>query len=313
MLMLALLSGAIGIFFAHRSMQKYQLSFVNSYFYFLVFLYIFGAYGLAGSGLLENLMLRMEADPGSIRSARLFAVLAGMPLLALAYYMWMQAMASFMGKKLALPLVLAYLLLSLVAIGFYGYFSLRYSWFNLGAYQHMQNIQWWAFVAIQLMLFLGSWTVCLVLSKNLVEHEKAFLRRFSLIYAAYGIFSSVAFLFSGVHLLLPYLFLFVFLAWHLLPLLYLNLYLEKHHGENARVEQDFDIRLDDFVAKYDISKREREVMVLISKGMSNQDISEALFISLQTVKDHVHRIFVKTGVKNRIQLTNLVRNFNAES
>ena len=38
-----------------------------------------------------------------------------------------------------------------------------------------------------------------------------------------------------------------------------------------------------------------------------QEISESLYISLQTVKDHVHRIFVKTGVKNRIQLTNMIR------
>ena len=40
--------------------------------------------------------------------------------------------------------------------------------------------------------------------------------------------------------------------------------------------------------------------------MSNQEISDSLYISLQTVKDHVHRIFTKTGVKNRVQLTNLV-------
>jgi len=49
---------------------------------------------------------------------------------------------------------------------------------------------------------------------------------------------------------------------------------------------------------------------LICKGNSNQDISDSLFISLQTVKDHIHRIYLKTGVKNRVQLTNLIRTFS---
>ena len=60
------------------------------------------------------------------------------------------------------------------------------------------------------------------------------------------------------------------------------------------------------VLKYQISKREKEIIELICKGMTNQQISDSLFISLQTVKDHVHRIFIKTGVKNRVQLSNLL-------
>jgi len=55
-----------------------------------------------------------------------------------------------------------------------------------------------------------------------------------------------------------------------------------------------------------ISKREEEVIQQICEGKSNKEISEALFISLQTVKDHVYRIFIKTGIKNRVQLTNLI-------
>ena len=42
-------------------------------------------------------------------------------------------------------------------------------------------------------------------------------------------------------------------------------------------------------------------------GKSNKEISDKLFISLQTVKDHVHNIFVKAGIKNRVQLSNLVK------
>ncbi len=53
-------------------------------------------------------------------------------------------------------------------------------------------------------------------------------------------------------------------------------------------------------AKFDVlSKREREVASWVATGRSNQEIAEALFISVATVKDHVHAILTKTGLRNR--------------
>jgi two-component system, NarL family, response regulator LiaR len=48
-----------------------------------------------------------------------------------------------------------------------------------------------------------------------------------------------------------------------------------------------------------ISKREFEVLALLGKGMSNQEIADALFISQNTVKTHTSRLFEKLDVKNR--------------
>jgi DNA-binding CsgD family transcriptional regulator len=58
---------------------------------------------------------------------------------------------------------------------------------------------------------------------------------------------------------------------------------------------------------YEISKREAEIIMEICSGKSNKEISEKLFITLQTVKDHNYRIYSKLGVKTRGQLTNLIR------
>jgi len=44
----------------------------------------------------------------------------------------------------------------------------------------------------------------------------------------------------------------------------------------------------------------------------NKEISDTLFISLQTVKDHIYRIFQKTDVKNRVQLINLIQSYKSE-
>jgi len=51
-----------------------------------------------------------------------------------------------------------------------------------------------------------------------------------------------------------------------------------------------------------ITKRERQVVEQICLGKTNKQIADELFISLQTVKDHTHRIYSKLGVKSRMQL-----------
>lgn len=50
-----------------------------------------------------------------------------------------------------------------------------------------------------------------------------------------------------------------------------------------------------------ISQRELEVLQLISKGLSNQEIAETLFISESTIKTHISNLFVKLDVKRRTQ------------
>lgn len=50
-----------------------------------------------------------------------------------------------------------------------------------------------------------------------------------------------------------------------------------------------------------ISERELEVLQLMSQGMSNQEIGDALFVSLNTVKTHAARIFEKLEVQRRTQ------------
>jgi DNA-binding NarL/FixJ family response regulator len=50
-----------------------------------------------------------------------------------------------------------------------------------------------------------------------------------------------------------------------------------------------------------LTSRETEVLTLIAQGMSNSEISEALFIAEQTTKTHVGRILGKLGLRDRAQ------------
>ena len=51
-----------------------------------------------------------------------------------------------------------------------------------------------------------------------------------------------------------------------------------------------------------LSPREREVARLVIDGLTNEDIAAALFISANTVRDHLKTIFGKTGVTRRRDL-----------
>ncbi len=50
-----------------------------------------------------------------------------------------------------------------------------------------------------------------------------------------------------------------------------------------------------------ISPRELEVLELISRGLSNQEIADKLFVSLNTIKTHTSNLFLKLEVKRRTQ------------
>jgi two-component system, NarL family, nitrate/nitrite response regulator NarL len=51
-----------------------------------------------------------------------------------------------------------------------------------------------------------------------------------------------------------------------------------------------------------LSTREREIVVLVTQGFKNKEMAERMFISEQTVKNHLHNIFDKVGVSDRLEL-----------
>jgi len=67
-----------------------------------------------------------------------------------------------------------------------------------------------------------------------------------------------------------------------------------HRNENFELNTSL-------VAQLELSKRELEILGLLARGHSNQEIATALFVSLSTVKTHLQNIFGKLDVQRRTQ------------
>nr|WP_187661164.1 LuxR C-terminal-related transcriptional regulator [Flavobacterium buctense] len=77
--------------------------------------------------------------------------------------------------------------------------------------------------------------------------------------------------------------------------------------ETIVVEKEIRVPIENFMLNEtelqlrNISKRELEVLTLMAQGMSNLEIAQQLFVSLNTVKTHSAKLFEKLEVKRRTQ------------
>lgn len=96
----------------------------------------------------------------------------------------------------------------------------------------------------------------------------------------------------------------------LVAILFLGIgfYLNK---KGSKVQQEETKELDlDKIKDLGISNREYQVLVHISKGLSNKEIGEQLFVSENTVKTHVSNLFLKLNAKRRTQAIQRAKTFN---
>ncbi len=113
----------------------------------------------------------------------------------------------------------------------------------------------------------------------------------------------IIFLYIGEKRIMPFIVLSSLMAWAILNIIYSIKYLKSSHkpGKGTISKK--------FIDEFRITKRENELISLITTGLSNQEIADELSISINTVKTYLYNLFQKTSVKNRTSLINLINNY----
>ncbi len=76
---------------------------------------------------------------------------------------------------------------------------------------------------------------------------------------------------------------------------------------NGNDDTSREIVLNNVCKQYRISNREKQVVTLLIEGYLNKEISDELNISRSTVDYHIHNIYKKLGVQNKVELVNLIK------
>lgn len=77
-------------------------------------------------------------------------------------------------------------------------------------------------------------------------------------------------------------------------------------GESSQQQENNQLnwnnQLEKLTSDYGLTKREEEILQLVLRGASNQEIADELYITIGTVKTHIHNIYRKLNITKRSQL-----------
>jgi len=168
----------------------------------------------------------------------------------------------------------------------------------------------WIFSMIVIILTILA--ILLIFSINQPEQNRQeAARAFSIVFlAGYLLFtlSNLDFYFFqvGIEDFDPLILLII----NVLPAFWLHFY---YAGQQKTVPAlSHDDSLQSFYKDYNITPKEKEIIELIIEGNSNKDIENKLFISINTVKNHIYSIYRKAKVNSRLQLLKRIREYVSE-
>jgi DNA-binding CsgD family transcriptional regulator/uncharacterized membrane protein YozB (DUF420 family) len=308
---LSIVAGLYAILITYKLQKKYRLSYLSTYLYFQIFINVFGIYGILGQLIAKRILQQQVSALQIIETIGHFFAILGIPFLILAWYMFIRLCKELIEKKLSQTFTLSYFF-ALIFI-FLGYGSVIIL-FNLSDYGDEQYAVFssaisYLYVILEILVLIIALSLLFIHANKIKdENKRKAIRIFASLNLIVFCTGIILYLFAQRSNTLAAIHLLVFISGNILPLLSWKAYLKKHFIAPPPQETDT-LTWNQFLEEFKISRREEEVIRQLCEGKMNREISDALFISLQTVKDHVYRIYQKTDVKNRVQLINLIQSY----
>lgn len=286
--------------------KTYRLNYLNTYLYYQILLFIFGLYGLIGMAVVKWILQEMEAPAATIETIANFIPYLGIPFVIAAWYMFIKLSVEMVGKTVSAKLTISYFAFMLLVILGYGFLIVYLFRTQSDDAQLFSDYAKFLFVGIEVLTLIIAFYFLYIAGAQ-IKHRgfRTAVRYFAHINFFVGAIGVALFFFVDIDPVFAGIYILVFFAGDIPAILFLGNYLNRNYLTTSGKTEALSPYAD-FISNYQISKREWEIAEKIGEGMTNRQISDTLFISLQTVKDHSHRIYKKTGVKNRVQLVNLI-------
>lgn len=292
----------IGIMIAYQLYQTHQKPVLQILLYQQIFLISFFIYGIWGNIALHEILADLNLSNELNTKLSIFVPVLGIPFLVVSWFMLLRFAYILNGFKESKRFPLVYFpLLFLIVFGFS--VLVQKGVINVTSKPDLFIIRTIVLINFLIHLLFILPFVIEKKSKPLTK-EIRFLKKHAILYFLGVLFYSGVLCyfnyFGSISICISILLLFA-VSISIPAILKLN--------EKTQIlpKTSSGVDFDEFCSLYEISKRESEIILEICTGKSNKAISEKLFITLQTVKDHNYRIYSKLGVKTRVQLTNLVR------
>ena len=311
---LSIWAAIYAILVTYKLHKKYRLNYLSTYLYFQIFINVFGVYGLLGQAIAKKIIHQQESSFQIIESIGHFFSFLGLPFLIFAWYMFIRLCREIIDKKLSRTFNLSYFFSLAFVFLSYGVVIVLSNLLNFGdeQYAFFSSAIICLYVTLEVLVLIIALSQIFVNAKK-IQDEKKQKAVLTFAYLILFIFSAgiILFILADKSSILGSIYLLLFFSGNIPPVLYWRAYLKKYFIAPV-LQKIGPMTMKQFLDEYKISKREEEVIQQLCEGKANKEISETLFISLQTVKDHVYSIYQKTDVKNRVQLINLIQSYREE-
>ena len=286
-----------GVILSTRLRNKFQHNIFSTLLYYQVFIFTFGFYGIWGQVVIKSLLSAYISEELLIKFTDI-SMLLGLPFLVFAWLMLIRFAFGISGRKTSNWQILWFLLVNFSIIFIVGYIITK-----ANEVKPVYLIRYYFIIMNTIYSLL---TILLIIFSRKGQ---------SLIHAHDRRMISAAIVIIMIAQCVP-LYLYskipatgiIFILTFFAGNTFIPVYLSYGTIISALASEPLkDLSFDEFCKKFEVSPRETDIIREICNGLSNKEISEKLFISIQTVKDHTHRIYIKTNVKSRVQLITLVR------
>ena len=297
-LALAITSG--GILIASHLRTTYRTDFLSSLLFFQVFWFTFGFYAIWGQIIIVTLLKSLVETEHLLKITNITIFMAS-PFLLFAWLMFLKMIWEISGRKTGIPFIALFISINFLLIPGIGYFLTLFTGIEV------ITLVKYGFILLNLV-----YTIIGAHSLLSAREKKARLKYSDMKNLSTGLLlimflqNTVLFFYEiDIYITLAFILLF-YIYGGLIPV-FLRY---KTDLSKLLIPGENNVSFERFCEKYEISKREKEVIHEICSGLSNQQIADRLFISLQTVKDHTHRIYGKTNCNSRAQLISMVNENN---